>query len=467
MATPTPTNERRKEDPKPPSESTPLLGSHRASVTPPISFASSVASSGDSADANPPSEDPQPTENSSETLQRGARLRIVLILIIAVFIFNADRSLVLATHPTIGSEFGALHWSSWLFTAFGLAGAATQTIFGKLGEIYGCKPVILFSYLGFALGCVIVVLSGSVGAGMTVLVSIIISDLVPLRESAAWRSHVNVAATTGRSFGGPLGGWLADTVGWRWSFGIQAPILLVATFLCWQRLPDDLGGKASQRRLLYKDLNRYEKLAKLDLMGASLLAMTILLLLLPMELGGNEVPWSHPAVPSLFVAAIISLAVFVLIEKRRAKDPVLDLSLFMQRDLSLCLLIATLQSAAQAGMMFSVPLYFQVTQQASNSNAGAHLLPAVLGNALGGAFCGYAIKRGFGMGMTYSALFVAIQAAAKPQQVPAAISTLSLCSAIGAIAGVASTGAAVKSVLGRSLETKLNHLGLDAVSRQK
>lgn len=59
------------------------------------------------------------------------------------------------------------------------------------------------------------VLSGSVGAGMTVLVSIIISDLVPLRESEALRSHVNVAATTGRSLGGPLGGWLAATVGGR------------------------------------------------------------------------------------------------------------------------------------------------------------------------------------------------------------------------------------------------------------
>ena len=59
------------------------------------------------------------------------------------------------------------------------------------------------------------VLSGSVGAGMTVLVSITISDLVPIRESGAWRAYVNVAATTGRGFGGPLGGWLADAVGWR------------------------------------------------------------------------------------------------------------------------------------------------------------------------------------------------------------------------------------------------------------
>jgi MFS family permease len=56
----------------------------------------------------------------------------------------------------------------------------------------------------------------SVGAGMTVLVSILISELVPIRESGTWRSYVNIAATTGRGFGGPLGGLLADTVGWRW-----------------------------------------------------------------------------------------------------------------------------------------------------------------------------------------------------------------------------------------------------------
>lgn len=69
-----------------------------------------------------------------------------------MFVFNADHSLVLATHPSIGSEFNALDWSSWLFTGFSLAGAATQAVFGKLGDIYGRKPVILFSYIGFAIG---------------------------------------------------------------------------------------------------------------------------------------------------------------------------------------------------------------------------------------------------------------------------------------------------------------------------
>jgi predicted MFS family arabinose efflux permease len=61
------------------------------------------------------------------------------------------------------------------------------------------------------------VFCGSVGAGITVLVSILITNLVPIEESAMWRSCVNVAATTKRSLGGPVGGWLADAIGWRWS----------------------------------------------------------------------------------------------------------------------------------------------------------------------------------------------------------------------------------------------------------
>lgn len=65
---------------------------------------------------------------------------------------HADGSLVLATHPVIASEFGALAESSWLFTSFGLAGAATQTLYGKLSDIYGRKALILASYVFFAGG---------------------------------------------------------------------------------------------------------------------------------------------------------------------------------------------------------------------------------------------------------------------------------------------------------------------------
>jgi MFS family permease len=195
------------------------------------------------------------------------------------------------------------------------------------------------------------VISGGVGAGMTVLVSITISDLVPIRESGAWRAYVNVAATTGRGLGGPLGGWLADAVGWRWSFGCQVPMLAVATFLCWRIVPSHLG------RISYKSLgseeqqpSTSEKLARIDFLGSSLLAVFILLLLLPLELGGEKIPWSHPLIPSLFAAAAISLVLFVLVEKRWTKEPILDLDLFAQRDVVLGFIIMALQSAAQVGV---------------------------------------------------------------------------------------------------------------------
>jgi MFS family permease len=60
------------------------------------------------------------------------------------------------------------------------------------------------------------VIQGSGGAGMVSLVSILITDLVPLREVASYRSYVNIVATAGRSCGGPLGGALAQLFGWRW-----------------------------------------------------------------------------------------------------------------------------------------------------------------------------------------------------------------------------------------------------------
>lgn len=74
-------------------------------------------------------------------------------------------------------------------------------------------------------------ISGIGGARMTALVSVIISGMVPVRSVAAWRSYVNVSATTGRALGGPVGGWLCDRIGWRWCFYGQIPIALLGMLL--------------------------------------------------------------------------------------------------------------------------------------------------------------------------------------------------------------------------------------------
>lgn len=76
----------------------------------------------------------------------------------------------------------------------------------------------------------------------------------------------------------------------------------------------------------------------------------ILSSLLPLELGGDKVPWTHPLVPCLFGAAAIFLTLFVLVETRWAKEPILEPALFTQRDAVISFLIMGLQSAAQFGV---------------------------------------------------------------------------------------------------------------------
>src|SRR4051812_30206872 len=137
--------------------------------------------------------------------------RIVSVLLIGSLISNADGSLLFATHPIIASEFNALHDSSWLMTSFALAQAATQPLYGKLSDIFGRKSMLIVAYTLFAVGLALVgigqsmstlivgrIISGAGSSGMTTLVSILITDLVPLRQVATWRSYVNVVATTGR-----------------------------------------------------------------------------------------------------------------------------------------------------------------------------------------------------------------------------------------------------------------------------
>lgn len=59
-------------------------------------------------------------------------------------------------------------------------------------------------------------LEGCGGAGMVCMVSILLTDLVPLRQVAVYRSYVNLVQTVGRSCGAVVGGYLAQTIGWRW-----------------------------------------------------------------------------------------------------------------------------------------------------------------------------------------------------------------------------------------------------------
>jgi MFS family permease len=230
-----------------------------------------------------------------------------------------------------------------------------QPIYGKMSDIYGRKSLLLVAYVLFATGCAIVgvaqsmnnvilgrVISGLGASGMTALVSILITDLVPLRDVATWRSYVNIAATTGRSIGGPLGGFLADTVGWRWSMMGQSPAAAIAIVLIATVLPSHTRSTSDAI-----GTTKQNKLARIDFLGALFTTLTILLFLLPLQIGGDRLPWSHPAILGLLGGACVSAALFVVVEGKLAREPVIPLILFRNKDVMLSALIMMIQGMAQ------------------------------------------------------------------------------------------------------------------------
>ncbi|KAF5548356.1 multidrug resistance [Fusarium phyllophilum] len=422
--------------------------------------------------------------------------KVVVALLIGIFTSNADGSLVLATHPVIASEFGKLQDSSWLFISFMLASAASQTIYGKLSDIFGRKTILIFCYGLFAVGCALVgagqsmwqvilgrVISGSGGAGMTTMASVIITV-------ASWQSYMNVIATVGRSIGGPLGGFLADTIGWRWSFLGQSPIFAVSMIIAAILLPSTTQTEGAT----------LQRIKRIDALGALLLGGSVLAFMVPLEIGGQKIPWSHPLVPILAAAGVILSAAFVLVESRWAKEPIFPLRLLKSGDVTKTYLIAFGQAAAQLGMMYTVPIYFQVTQRVSSTVAGAHLFPAVIGNTVGGIATGLIIKRtgrykaliifsaissitsytlmllrwhgqtnwleslyvfpgGLGMGIAQSAAFIALQASIDPKDKAAASSGIFLAVTLGSVVGMAGTSAAIQGLLRHDIQQNLSDLG--------
>lgn len=288
------------------------------------------------------------------------------------------------------------------------------------------------------------------------------------------------------------------------SFLGQVPPITLAIVLCSAYLPSHTST-VDETDAAATSLLKKSRFSRIDFKGSFIFAALVLALLLPIELGGVNIPWSHPLIFTLLGASAVLLALFIAVEKRQA-EPILPLEIFHSKDATLSFLILGFQSAAQLGIMFSVPLYFQVTSnpRPSATVAGAHLVPAVVGNAIGGVISGSVIKRsgryksliiwavtcsssgylllmlrwhgntnwfeslyifpgGFGMGVASSALFISLQAVIDPVHMAPAVSFMYLMQTVWMAIGLPTANAIMQTMLRRKLSIRLLKLGYDNV----
>lgn len=385
------------------TETSPLLGQHRNNST--DGHIESAPVDGDwatdSADGSEDLERRSSVDELRATQFRGVpeirqTLKYILpALSIGIFLSAADQTIIVSSYGRIGSDLNALNLTSWIATSYFLTLTSFQPLYGKLSDIFGRKACLLYAYGVFGLGCLFCGLSQDIkqliaarifqgigGGGMTTVVSIMMSDIVPLKDRGLWQGYINIIYASGAACGAPLGGFLADSIGWRWAFVGQAPLCLIAFISVFSVL-----------KLRQKDEKNWRrKLGRVDFRGAIVLVLAVFCMLLGFDRGSN-VSWSIPLSYAPLIASAVLFTLFVLVEMRYAAEPFAPGHIIFDRSLFAGYLCNFFSFGGWLAGLYYIPLFFQAVDGHGAAGSGARLLPGIVAGVSGSLFGGYMMRR--------------------------------------------------------------------------
>ncbi|KAL8885616.1 MAG: hypothetical protein Q9215_006552 [Flavoplaca cf. flavocitrina] len=339
---------------------------------------------------------PQPDGKALNTINV---VWIMTSLWIGTFTAGLDGTVMATLAAPIATSFNSLSLLAWLATAYLIGQAATQPLSGKLTDIFSREWGLVISNCFFALGNIVCgcsndkytmivgrVLAGIGGGCLSSISTIIVSDLIPLRQRALWQGMSNVFWGLGNGLGGLFGGYLNDTWNWRVAFLAQVPLTAACLLiLCFQF--KNIAA-VSPRKL---DPSR-SSISRVDFLGSVLLVSTLVLFLLGITTGGNIVPWSHPLACVPLPVSFAFLAAFLYVEAYIAREPILPLHFLRNRTI-LCACLTNWSFATVLYIfMFYIPIYYNILG-ASSTQAGNALVPIGVTLPLGSLIAGYITSR--------------------------------------------------------------------------
>ncbi|KAG0135333.1 major facilitator superfamily domain-containing protein [Tuber indicum] len=329
----------------------------------------------------------------------GVKLKFILpAMAIGIFLAAMDNTIVVSSYGAIGSDMKELNKTSWIATAYLLTTTSFQPLYGKLSDIFGRKSALLFSYAVFGIGCLCCGLARSMGeliaarafagvggGGMTTVVSILLNDIVPLRSRGTFQGIMNIVFASGAAIGAPLGGILADSVGWRWSFLGQFPIAMLAILVVSVAL--HLPPSAGPQKASFKTQVR-----RVDFLGAGVLVLAVFTLLFGLDRGGNLSLKDTYVIVSLCTSLVL-FALFGLVEAKIAAEPFAPLHLVRRRTILSVCLTYFFSFAGYMAILFYLPLYYQAVSSLTAGGAGLRLVPAIVGGVSGSLFGGLIMEK--------------------------------------------------------------------------
>ncbi|GAA1338678.1 MDR family MFS transporter [Saccharothrix algeriensis] len=332
------------------------------------------------------------TEPSAGSTARRDVVQAMSGLMLGMFMAILASTIVSNALPRIIADLqGSQSVYTWVVTTELLAMTATVPLWGKLADLYSRKLLIQLSLGMFVVGSLIAgfspnvevliasrVVQGLGAGGMTALATIVMAAMIPPRDMGKYAGLFGAVFGVGTVAGPLIGGVIVDTswLGWRWCFFIGVPFTLAAIALL--------------QRTLHLPVVRKE--VKIDYLGAALIVAGVSTLLVWTTLAGNQFEWLSGWTALMVVGGLVLLALAVWVEAR-AEDPIVPLSIFANRTVTLTTLASALVGVAMFGGTVFLSQYFQIGLGKTPTQAGLMSLPLIFGLLVSSTVAGQLITK--------------------------------------------------------------------------
>jgi EmrB/QacA subfamily drug resistance transporter len=303
-------------------------------------------------------------ERPTVALTKRRRRIVTAGLLLGIFLAALEATVVSTAMPTVVASLGGLDRYSWVFSAYLLTSTASVPLWGRLSDLYGRRRLYLAAIALFLSGSMLAGVSQSMAqlilfravqglgaGGLIPLALTIIGEIYTLAERT--RMQAVFSSVWGvSSIAGPLvGGFITDSISWRWVFYLNLPIGVIAGIIVRRWVPEHASGRT----------------VTVDWQGGVLLFLSTTLLLVAL----SEMS------PAWGAAALLSIVALVRVE-RTATDPILPLALFQNRTVMVASAVGFLAGMALFGAIAFIPLLIQLTTGGSATSAGQILTPIYL-----------------------------------------------------------------------------------------
>ncbi len=300
---------------------------------------------------------------------------ILTAIMLAMFMNAIEGTIVSTAMPAIVSDLGGFSLYSWVFSGYLLMNAVTVLIYGKLSDILGRKPVLLFGIAVFLIGSLLCGFANSMteliiyrfvqgfGAGAVAPVaSTIIGDIYKNEERARVQGYLSSVWGISAVMGPALGGLLVENLTWKLVFWVNIPLGILSFIGIWFFLHENIEKKKRD----------------IDYLGASLLTLSISTLMLILVEGGVKWSWVSAPIISLALVAVLAFILFILQEKRAA-EPMMPFEIWQERSILIANLVSLTTGVMMIGLSSFLPTFVQGVMERSPTVAGFTLTAMSIG----------------------------------------------------------------------------------------